>query len=426
MYEIRPLQKEDVIFVYNVMSEPDNLSALHTESVSLKEWQSIFSEAEKDADEENFIVYKNDVPCCWLKLNGLQNYDIAYISTIAVSDKFKRQGVGEYAVEFAVEYLTRRGFIKVNLHTTKDNLPAIKLYEKCGFNLTKRKRGKITFSRVLNDLSFTNVTKENVSHYKNFRKIFVKYKIKTLRNHGESPCGKKTFYNLFDTIVSKTTDNGSDFFIVMQSDRDIVGFAMISVASIDIIDIPYSYGTVNDFYIFPKHRRKGYGSILNRHIESIFSENGTNTVLLKPDPVSGIDFWKAMGYRDTGIHQGWGKHFVYIKHLTESEICARIDNSISKLVTPTDWIGINPYNKPQIKEVYGVWKEYCREENQKSHRKDVAEMAWNSRKNRSISFKALYYQGKIIGFRYKADDEINYALSEYRKEGKYYEQTEHI
>ena len=147
--------------------------------------------------------------------------------------------------------------------------------------------------------------------------------------------------------------------------------------------------------------------------EKIFDKNGTNTVLLSPDPVSGIDFWKAMGYYDTGIHQSWGRHLVYVKHLIESLNSTEIDNAISELVKPTDLIGINPYNKPQIKEVYGVWKEYCKEINRKPRRKDIKNMAWNARKNRNVGFKAMYYQGKIIGFTYKSDTKINYILSEY-------------
>ena len=45
-------------------------------------------------------------------------------------------------------------------------------------------------------------------------------------------------------------------------------------------------------------------------------------------------------------------------------------------------------------------------------------MAWNARKNRNVSFKAMYYQGKIIGFNYNADYEINYTLSDHRKQEK--------
>lgn len=262
------------------------------------------------------------------------------------------------------------------------------------------------------DFTFTNITKGNINNYKKLRKIFVKYKIKSLRNQGEMPGNKKMFYELFDSIISNDSVGDSDYFIVMKSDKEPIGFASISTSSTDVIDIPYSYGTVKDFYISPKHRRKGYGRILNDYIENIFKENKTNTVLLSPDPVSGIDFWKAMGYSDTGIHQGWGRHFVYIKHI--KGISLEFDNAISELVTPTDYIGINPYNKSQIKEVYGVWKEYCKEINRKPYRKDIKNMAWNARKNRDVSFKALYYKSKVVGFIYTDNiKELKYILSQF-------------
>ena len=100
----------------------------------------------------------------------------------------------------------------------------------------------------------------------------------------------------------------------------------------------------------------------------------------------------------------------------KDEHTAEIDKAISELVKPTDLISINPYNKPQIKEVYCVWKEYCKETNRRPRKKVVKNMAWNARNNRAVSFKALYYHGKIIGFIYKADNELNYVLPEYRKE----------
>ncbi len=257
------------------------------------------------------------------------------------------------------------------------------------------------------NFTFTNITNENISQYKKLRKVFAKYKIQTLKNHGETPAGKKIFNNLFDGIISRASDSDSDYFIVMQSVKEIIGFASVSAQATDIIDIPFNYGTVNDFYISPKHRRKGYGRILNSYIEETFKDTGTATVLLHPDPVNGIPFWKAVSYRDTGINRGWGHYLVFCKHLIQNEHIAEIDDAISGLVKPTDLISINPYNKPQLKEVYGVWKEYCKESNRKPHRKDVKNMAWNSRKNRNISFKALYYQGKIIGFTYNDKDKVN-------------------
>lgn len=333
------------------------------------------------------------------------------------------KGVGTIMLRLALRICRDNGLTSVEIVTDENNEGAIKTILNSGGVLKEKffEDGRWSLRYIVStelqrseNFIFNNISKENISSYKKLRKIFVKYKIKTLRNHGETPASKKIFNTLFDNIVLKTSVSDSEYFIVMQSGKEIIGFALISTKADDVIDIPYGYGTVNDFYISPKHRRKGYGRILNDYVESIFKANGTNTVLLYPDPVYGIPFWKAMKYLDTGIHQGWGHYLVYIKHLTQNERSVDIDNAISKLVTSTDLIGISPYNKPQIKEVYGVWKEYCKKENRKPRKSDVGKMARNARKNKSISFRALYFKGRIVGFIYNNGNQISYILSEHK------------
>lgn len=335
------------------------------------------------------------------------------------------KGLGTIMLKLALDICKDIGFSNVEIVPFKSNKGAIKIILNNGGLLKEtffendkwflRFTVELTPAKSnISDFTFVIITRDNISQYKKLRKIFAEYKIQTLRNHGEAPGNKKMFYNLFDGIIARVSNSDSDYFVVMQSDKEIIGFASISTVASDIVSIPYSYGTVNDFYISPKHRRKGYGRILNSYIEKIFRDNGTAAVLLYPDPVNGIPFWKTVEYRETGINQGWGHYLVYCKDLIQNEHTEEIDTAISELVKPTDLISINPYNKPQIKEVYGVWKEYCKETNRKPHKKDVRNMAWNARKNRTVSFKTLYYKGKIIGFTYKADNEINYVLPEYR------------
>ncbi len=144
MYEIKPLKQENIIFVCSLMSEPNNISALHTNIISLDEWQHIFAEAENDTDEENFIIYNKDIPCGWLKLNGLQNDKTSWISMLVVSEKFKHQGIGKFAVEFSINHLKQRGFKEIKLYTTEDNYVAIELYQKCGFVIIESKVNRLT------------------------------------------------------------------------------------------------------------------------------------------------------------------------------------------------------------------------------------------------------------------------------------------
>lgn len=149
MYYVKPLIADDIHYVESIMSETSNITALHSTYHSLSEWKCIFDENARDADEENFLICADNDVCAWLKLNGLQNNDIAWISMLVVSDKFKHQGVGQYAIEFAISYLKQRGYKQIKLQTTEDNLPAMKLYTKCGFAVINKSSEKITmFKKV--------------------------------------------------------------------------------------------------------------------------------------------------------------------------------------------------------------------------------------------------------------------------------------
>ncbi len=259
------------------------------------------------------------------------------------------------------------------------------------------------------NFDFTFITADNIHHYKNLKKVYVDYKFRTLKNNGEKPFGKKQLSGLFDSSVKNNQ------FIVMDGDGKFLGFAVISTCSKDIIDIPFPYGTVNEFYISPKNRRKGYGRILNNFIENIFEQSRTDTVLLHPDPVTGIDFWKAVGYKNTGINGGWRRWQVYVKNLKETDNAKNIKTAIDKLVTQTDLISVNPYNTNQIKELAVVYKEYCRENNLRYRKKDVKAMAVTARKIKEAKLNALYFEGRIIGFSYRNEKEIHYVLPHYRQ-----------
>ena len=105
---------------------------LHDRRVTLPEWREIL--AVPDPDEAHYFVCRGCVPVAWLKLNGLCGTGTAWISTLAVGTRWRRQGVGRCAVEFALAYLRERGFSAVQVMTTADNAAARGLYTACGFS----------------------------------------------------------------------------------------------------------------------------------------------------------------------------------------------------------------------------------------------------------------------------------------------------
>ena len=106
-----------------------NIDALHGSSIPLDEWKNLLSVG--DPDEEHFLIHKGAIPAAWLKINGLQDRDMAWISMLAVEPSMQRGGVGTYAVQFAENYIRLKGLSKVGIHTTGDNIPAQNLYCKC-------------------------------------------------------------------------------------------------------------------------------------------------------------------------------------------------------------------------------------------------------------------------------------------------------
>lgn len=92
-------------------------------------------------DEENFLIRSGAIPCAWLKLNGLADgAETAWISMLAVAPPFRRRGAGLFAVGFAEKFLISKGKKTLRIHTTKDNTPALSLYEKCGYSAVEKCR----------------------------------------------------------------------------------------------------------------------------------------------------------------------------------------------------------------------------------------------------------------------------------------------
>lgn len=52
---------------------------------------------------------------------------------IAVSDKYQGQGIGKMLIEDIFSVLQKENYGGLILRTSKENIPAQKLYEKCGF-----------------------------------------------------------------------------------------------------------------------------------------------------------------------------------------------------------------------------------------------------------------------------------------------------
>lgn len=152
---VEAVNRQDARYVTGIYGK--NIEALHGNEIMFDEWNKLLSSG--DTDEKHFLILKGAIPCAYLKVNGLESGNtIGWISMLAVEPAFHRNGVGEYAVSYAEEFLRNMGKSVICIHTTEDNIPAQRLYEKCGYVISERcelttgdgvKRTGYTFSKQI-------------------------------------------------------------------------------------------------------------------------------------------------------------------------------------------------------------------------------------------------------------------------------------
>ena len=141
---IIPATKNEAYFVRILFAQ--NKDILNSGNISLSEWREFLSV--EDPDEKHFLVCKGAMPIAYMKINGLLNTDIVWVSMLFVAKDFQRQGIGSFALNYAEQYVKGLGFNTINIQTDKENIAAINCYSNSGYRIYEQ-NSKIKFSKLL-------------------------------------------------------------------------------------------------------------------------------------------------------------------------------------------------------------------------------------------------------------------------------------
>lgn len=78
--------------------------------------------------------------------------------TLATEPSLSRNGVGTQIVNFCIDYARQNGYSAIRLDVVPDNIPAKKLYEKCGFTYT----GEADLDRGLDEIPLFSMYEFNL------------------------------------------------------------------------------------------------------------------------------------------------------------------------------------------------------------------------------------------------------------------------
>ncbi len=135
--ELKKVTSSDAEFLTNLLNNKTNLKILNEKKSKLRDWKSAIDNWSKDQDEENYIIYYDNIPVGWIGVNSLLSEDKKpYIKMFALLPEYRFHGIGQYVLNFVKNEMKNRGYLSLKLVTDKENKHAIHCYEKCGFLVT--------------------------------------------------------------------------------------------------------------------------------------------------------------------------------------------------------------------------------------------------------------------------------------------------
>lgn len=129
MNELRyfPATEEDLPFIAETYN--DNIEALHGNCRTLEVWKALVQK-----EGQAYYIVRDTQPVAWFRLDTEEDFELGMLQ---VAPNHHRQGIGKYVVSVAEQIAKEKGFSKVIIHTTEDNLPAKALYLSAGYALTE-------------------------------------------------------------------------------------------------------------------------------------------------------------------------------------------------------------------------------------------------------------------------------------------------
>lgn len=151
----------------------------------------------------------------------------------------------------------------------------------------------------MNNLKFINLEKNNINLCNQFKELMWIY-TSELEDHIRQNTPKEVIEKWIDSIINKLGD--SDRHLELCYDNNtLIGFIFGKVDHPDHKGyIKIGYGYVMEFFVLKQFRRRKYGTQMFLRLEQLFKKDGINKIYLTADPVTGVPFWEALGFKKTG------------------------------------------------------------------------------------------------------------------------------
>ena len=195
-------------------------------------------------------------------------------------------------------------------------------------------------------INFIQIEKDNAAHFEMESKLWVPF-IEEVNEHDGT---YKTKEQIADGLKKRISIQGRRkdmHFEIACVNGEPFGIAMFAIDLGTVYGLlEKGYGTIMGFYIHPKFRRRGLGTLFSKHIETTLFSDGARKMYICPDSVTGEPFWKSNGYVDSGIIDPDDKKPIYIKEIADQidfTNCQMIPLTQETAIKISQWEYESPY-----------------------------------------------------------------------------------
>ncbi len=120
--------KKDIAFINETYNE--NINILHGVYRNHNAWKELLSD-----NNCTYYVVSSDNHVAWFRI--YVEAEELWIGMLQVKPIYQHKGVGRYILSVVEDIAKEKGYKKIGIHTTEDNIAARKLYLSAGYSVTE-------------------------------------------------------------------------------------------------------------------------------------------------------------------------------------------------------------------------------------------------------------------------------------------------
>ena len=145
---LRNVIEGDAGFLFRLMNDSAVREALGEPPTLQNDWEQAIAVWKEDSDEEGYLVCYRGEAVGWFAVNGLLTEgDEVFLKMAVLLPAYQNRGIGSAVLRELLGKLQGRGSGMVQLFTDRDNKPARRCYEKCGFRVAETVVQKLSDGR---------------------------------------------------------------------------------------------------------------------------------------------------------------------------------------------------------------------------------------------------------------------------------------